>query len=164
MRGRPPFWSPSLKGRSPRLSWWIVQLLIIMLLGGGFTAALLLGEDAESFVLGETDAGLFAAMIIAFAFVNAPVTVRRLHDRGRSGWWAVPYLVGPQMVDLNDITAPFGIVVGADATSLLNFLGGAVSLIVLVDLGIMRGTRGPNRYGPDPLDPEATDDPAEVFD
>jgi uncharacterized membrane protein YhaH (DUF805 family) len=34
-----------------------------------------------------------------------------------------------------------------------------VDLWALIELGFLRGTRGPNRFGPDPLPPEAHENP-----
>ena len=48
------------------------------------------------------------------------VAVRRLHDTDRSGWWALLYLVP------------------------------LVGQIVLIVFWVIEGTRGPNRFGPDP--------------
>jgi uncharacterized membrane protein YhaH (DUF805 family) len=47
---------------------------------------------------------------------------KRWHDRGKSGWWT---LIG-----------------------LIPVIGG---IWILIELGILRGTNGPNQYGPDPL-------------
>ncbi|WP_176591462.1 DUF805 domain-containing protein [Sphingobium sp. EM0848] len=63
--------------------------------------------------------GLFA---LAMLIPNLAVSVRRLHDTERSGWW-LPIVVFP-------------------------FIGSIVLLIFL----IMGGTRGPNRFGPDPVE------------
>jgi uncharacterized membrane protein YhaH (DUF805 family) len=50
------------------------------------------------------------------------VSVKRWHDRDKSGWWV-----------------------------LLNLLPVIGWLWALIDNGFLRGTAGPNRYGPDPL-------------
>ena len=47
---------------------------------------------------------------------------KRWHDRGKSGWW-----------------------------SLITFVPIIGSIWLLVELGFLRGTEGPNRFGPDPL-------------
>ena len=54
------------------------------------------------------------------------VQVRRLHDMGRSAWWLL-LLVPPITV---------------------------IGVIVLLIMSIFPGTPGPNRYGPDPLQPQ----------
>lgn len=63
--------------------------------------------------------GLFA---LAMLIPNLAVSVRRLHDGDRSGWWLL-IVVFP-------------------------FIGSIVLLLFL----IMGGTRGPNRFGPDPVE------------
>ncbi|MBY4610771.1 DUF805 domain-containing protein [Rhizobium sp. 9T] len=63
--------------------------------------------------------------------------VRRFHDRSISGWW---YLV---LFALSFI--PYAI-----------FLTAPVTIVI----SLLPGTEGPNKFGPDPLSPEAR---AEVF-
>ncbi len=53
---------------------------------------------------------------------------RRLHDINRSAWWLLLYLVP------------------------------VVGWIILIVWAIFEGTRGPNRFGPDPLDSERSQD------
>lgn len=50
------------------------------------------------------------------------ISVKRWHDRGKSGWWV-----------------------------LLNLVPVVGWLWALIENGFLRGTDGPNRYGPDPL-------------
>jgi len=61
---------------------------------------------------------------LAILVPSIAVGVRRLHDTGRSGWWM---LVG-----------------------LIPIIGS----IVLIVFFVLEGTRGPNEYGPDPLEGE----------
>ena len=96
-------------------------------------------------------------LICALAvFLLAAAVVRRLHDRNRSGLWgAIPlvflvtgFALMPRLfrnfasAEVADFTLFFALF----ANNLLYLL----SLVVLVVLLIGRGTRGPNRYGPDP--------------
>lgn len=80
----------------------------------------------------------------------AATTVKRLHDRDKSGWWIVPFFVVPNLLGkIGDRLAD---------SWLANFL-----VLVMVVLGVwafvemlcLRGTKGPNRFGPDPLAPAA---------
>jgi len=57
-----------------------------------------------------------------------PVTVRRLHDRGMSGWWIIWFAL------LNCIP----------------FVGWIAGIVQFVIVGCMDGIPGPNEYGPDP--------------
>lgn len=59
---------------------------------------------------------------IASIFFALAIYAKRWHDRDKSGWWSLIILVP---------------VIGA--------------IWLIVECGILEGTRGPNRFGPDPL-------------
>ncbi len=69
---------------------------------------------------------------------GACVLSKRLHDRGRSGWWAALVLFGEVLV----WTAPNG------ARFVLAL---PVLIWALVELGLLPGEQGANRFGPSPL-------------
>ena len=74
----------------------------------------------------------------------AATTIKRLHDRARSGWWFALLFVAPILLaklSQPDNALPYGALC----------LG--LSLWCFVELFCLRGTRGPNRFGPDPLAP-----------
>jgi uncharacterized membrane protein YhaH (DUF805 family) len=99
--------------------------------------------------------GLLVLWWLAILIPNIAVAVRRLHDTNRSGWWLLaplaPYFVG------------LVVAMAAVAVPDLAILAGLVSLLAMLvafGLGIMllvfyclEGTRGPNRFGPDPKGP-----------
>ena len=70
--------------------------------------------------------------------MGACVLSKRLHDRGRSGWWAALILFALIAV----WPTPHGI--GALVFTLI--LGWAV-----IELGVMQSEAGANRFGPSPL-------------
>jgi uncharacterized membrane protein YhaH (DUF805 family) len=74
----------------------------------------------------------------ALLFPGACVLSKRLHDRGRSGWWAALILFALIAV----WPTPHG--VGALVFTLI--LGWAV-----IELGVMQSEAGANRFGPSPL-------------
>ena len=73
-------------------------------------------------------------------FCSACVLSKRLHDRGRSGWWAAVILIA----------------FSAAWPSPRGFLGGVGVLVILwtvVELGLLSGEQGANRFGPNPARP-----------
>lgn len=74
----------------------------------------------------------------ALLYSGACVLSKRLHDRGRSGWWAALILFALVAV----WPTPHGI--GALVFTLI--LGWAV-----IELGVMQSEAGANRFGPSPL-------------
>jgi uncharacterized membrane protein YhaH (DUF805 family) len=90
--------------------------------------------------------------VIGVWFVAA-TTVKRLHDRNKSGWWILAFLVAPALLD--------SIVDRIDDDSYLttaftlSFAYAAFGLKAwgIVELMFLRGSHEPNRFGPDPLAP-----------
>jgi uncharacterized membrane protein YhaH (DUF805 family) len=74
----------------------------------------------------------------ALLYMGACVLSKRLHDRGRSGWWAALVLFALVAV----WPTPHGI--GA-------FLFVLILLWAAIELGVMQGEAGANRFGPSPL-------------
>jgi uncharacterized membrane protein YhaH (DUF805 family) len=151
-------------GRVNRAKWW---LLILIQLGATivyYIAALMLvgtsvlsvmgSGSAESSVAG---AGGSAMLLILLSFAYAvfmfitwlAVTAKRLHDRDKSGIWILLFAVGPWVC--------YGISLAASADNsggiggVFALAGLAITVWAFVELGCLRGTAGPNGYGPDPL-------------
>ena len=71
---------------------------------------------------------------------GACVLSKRLHDRGRSGWWAAPLLVAVMMI-------------WPEARGVRAVLALPVWIWGVVELGVLAGEEGANRFGPSPLAP-----------
>jgi len=83
---------------------------------------------------------------LAFAFIYAAVSIKRLHDRNKSGWWMLPF------VGATGLYAHFGDMLGVVAP----YAGVVVFVLFLwgvVEMDFLKGTSGYNRFGPDPLTP-----------
>jgi uncharacterized membrane protein YhaH (DUF805 family) len=78
----------------------------------------------------------------------AATAVRRLHDRNKSGWWIVPFLIAPGL--LGKVGDWLGDSYPADFVMLVMI---ALGLWGFVEMLCLSGTSGPNRFGPDPLAP-----------
>jgi len=64
----------------------------------------------------------------------------RLHDRGRSGWWAALILLSL-------------LAIWPTPKHVLDFLFAGIVVWAIIELGVMPGEQGANRYGPNPLKP-----------
>ena len=73
-------------------------------------------------------------------YCGACVLSKRLHDRGRSGWWAALVLIAT-------------VAVWPQPSSFFDFFFTLVLIWAVVDLGVMPGEAGANRYGSNPLRP-----------
>jgi uncharacterized membrane protein YhaH (DUF805 family) len=128
---RQPFWI----GMIALTVVMIVLLYIVSFAGAGFVARLIV------FIIQ-----------LAFLYPSAAVMVKRLHDRDKPGWYAA-ILLGLSI--LNGLTNLFGLTGNPLDPNALDFILGLAVLVVaiwfLIELGFLRGTAGPNQYGPDPL-------------
>jgi uncharacterized membrane protein YhaH (DUF805 family) len=81
-------------------------------------------------------------MYPVLVFCGASVLSKRLHDRGRSGWWSALILLAV-------------LVVWPYPAGFIAVLFSLVLFWAVIDLGVMPGEQGANRYGPNPLNPIA---------
>jgi uncharacterized membrane protein YhaH (DUF805 family) len=78
----------------------------------------------------------------------AATTIKRLHDRNKSGWWIVLFIVAPNLL------GKFGDSLGdSDVAVFLGLIAFVLNIWGAVELLFLKGTSGPNRFGPDPLAP-----------
>ena len=125
-----------LKGRASRSEfWWFCLFTFILNL-----LVALLGSLLPA--LGSIVSAVQALWLL---LPTVGVTTRRLHDRNMSGWW-----------QLLPLAAALPAIAGAvlEANWLLMLAGSAAGLasLALLILYALKGTAGPNRFGPDPLD------------
>lgn len=126
--------------RLNRLHYW-VGMLTISNLSSILAIALLLITGSASLMLGV----IFLAFV---AWMN--LLIRRVHDLDRSGWtilWPYAFIaLMPAYVVLNPQAAQMGSdMVVVTSLALLGFFG------FMAYFAFKRGTRGPNRFGDDPL-------------
>jgi uncharacterized membrane protein YhaH (DUF805 family) len=135
----------SFKGRSTRLEYWRVQVISVALGAGVFVLSLFVIK-----AIGPGGGALFLAFL-PVVVLNIAATVRRLHDRARSGWWYLAFVVAPFMCsqaasELLAFQAPMNPVLSLP----FSLASITLSLWGLVEIGFLRGRPGPNRYGDDP--------------
>jgi uncharacterized membrane protein YhaH (DUF805 family) len=111
------------QGRIGRGSWWFAQLAILLIWAALTTMAFALHAPKGSMSLSSGGAVIFflIASLIAAFIVNLSSTVKRYHDRGKSGWWF-----------------------------LMNFAPFIGGIWVLIECGMLPGDESDNDYGPPP--------------
>jgi uncharacterized membrane protein YhaH (DUF805 family) len=144
-------------GRVNRAKYWlalaIYLAITVVLIGIGlimFGDSLLAIDDEETddMVAGLLSRGIGFTLIVLVVYIPMVVSgfmvgIKRLHDRDKSGWWLLVFYVLPGVLNAIGESLAAGWIF-----SLASF---AISIWALVELGFLRGTAGPNRYGPDPL-------------
>jgi uncharacterized membrane protein YhaH (DUF805 family) len=136
------------KGRINRARYLVVQLALLT-----FWLVLWL---KFSFHFSSQWEALHWVVAITMIWIDAATTVKRLHDRDRSGWWTVAILIVNRLAYAY-YGLFFGLYFGVDISIarelLLVMLAVALSLLqtwVVIELFFLTGTDGPNRFGPDP--------------
>jgi uncharacterized membrane protein YhaH (DUF805 family) len=137
----------SFRGRLNRAGYWLVSLFWLVV-------AEVLNVAWSSSGASDIRVGQDHRVAAAFFLIVSPpiasclaVSVRRLHDRNKSAWWLLLYLLVPILLEaigaFNDLDSALSVIMTACAR--------AIPLWALVDLGCLSGSYGTNRYGPDPL-------------
>jgi uncharacterized membrane protein YhaH (DUF805 family) len=123
----------SFEGRINRQKWWlglivlvIIQWIFYIVIGMIFGGGMMINlnpEDPEAVrqAMGALMIPLLI-LILIFLWPTLAIYAKRWHDRGKSGWWTLIILI--------PLIGP---------------------IWSLVELGFLRGSEGPNQYGPDPL-------------
>lgn len=86
------FWKnyTNFKGRARRSEYWFIQLfLVITNLAAAVIDFWLLEGDVERFIANGGGGIVGLIWILATIVPALAVLVRRLHDTGRTGWWAL---------------------------------------------------------------------------
>jgi uncharacterized membrane protein YhaH (DUF805 family) len=124
----------SFRGRINRMPYWLVSLAVLIVMAAVFALVGFSGVWQSVMLL----------LLIPLIWTGVALAVKRLHDRNKSAWWLVIFYVLPGIME------GIGEFAG-DAAVVLLIASSALSIWALVELGFLRGTAGPNDYGPDPL-------------
>jgi uncharacterized membrane protein YhaH (DUF805 family) len=152
------------KGRVTRLYWWVTSL-VVGTVAGILTSSLefwakqvgsgMINPDTQEFEpVGPFAIGL-GAIVILNMWINLALSVKRLHDRDRTGWWIAAVYLGIMVAVLLGIATlmqpegqrePWN---GIAVSAVLAVF--CLMIWMFIEIGFLRGTQGPNRFGPDPL-------------
>ena len=106
----------TFSGRAARSEFWYWTLFVVLVtMAAGILDRGLFDFDES------TTTGVFGPLVsLIFFLPGLAVSVRRLHDLDRTGWWLLLVLT-------------------------------VIGVILLIIWDCIKGTTGPNRFGPDPL-------------
>ncbi len=141
----------SLDGRIGRAQFWLGTAILL-----GISLAATYGILA---IIGLSEAAIAfsAAVAFALAYPSYAVCAKRFQDRDKPGPLALLGLVPSYGANLLyrfgifDLDHPSLLAQGLDVIIVV------IGLWFLVELGFLKGSQGPNRYGPDPLGRQQAD-------
>lgn len=79
-----------------------------------------------------------------FLWIYLATAIKRLHDRDRNGWWIVAFFFAPNLLLHLSGRLPHWL-------APIDWAWYALWLWGFVEMFVLRGTSGSNRFGPDPL-------------
>jgi uncharacterized membrane protein YhaH (DUF805 family) len=159
-------------GRINRAKFWAALLIVMfgMIMLGGLAAAVGIVPRKTTFSLSTDD--LFRVVdpasyrswswswtgmpsllvkVIAtslFLWVYFALSIKRLHDRDKSGWWMVPFFILPGLYDQFADRLPDSYFMMVPA-----LIGFGLYFWGFIEICFLRGSSKTNRFGPDPLAP-----------
>lgn len=142
----------SFQGRVNRAKYWLVALIYLAVFIVCFVLTFIgLGISSAISSTGALVSYLLVAILVIVSLLaiwsSIAVGIKRLHDRDQSGWWMLVFWGVSTIVSLlqEAATTP-------SSKFILGIGSLAVTVWIIVELGCLRGTQGPNRFGSDPLE------------
>jgi uncharacterized membrane protein YhaH (DUF805 family) len=171
-------------GRISRKTWWlaaigvgavsiVISTLIFPMLGLGMPSAEAMMAAAsdpaavQGMMTGALQASGWGSLILflLFAYPIYCISIKRRHDKNNKGTDVIGYLALTALLLLvQALGLGFSVAVVNGAAvpmpsmiyMVLSFVTLVYAIYMLVVLGFLKGTDGPNQYGPDPLGNSAT--------
>ena len=117
----------SFQGRVNRAKFWLVHVVmwvVILIVFSAILGSAAMSSDPQAALQSVGAVGLIILLVVYILalWIGLAVAAKRWHDRNKSAWWILIVVVP---------------VVGG--------------LWYLIECGFLKGTTGPNKYGPDPL-------------
>ena len=138
----------SFQGRLNRAKYWSAALIylavsiVCFVIRPGISSAISSTGVLNSYLL----VAIFVIVGLLMIWSSIAVGIKRLHDRDQSGWWMLVFW------GVNTIVSLLQKAAATPSSKIILDIGSlAVTVWVIVELGCLRGTQGPNRFGSDPL-------------
>lgn len=141
----------TISGRAHRANYWLTFLIVVVAYSVVLMATLFFfSQSDEPLDLSPAGFGILLLNWLVAGVLYAFAAIRRLHDRDKSGHWIWLFAFLPGLLRLGSYMMERG-GLPAPANLTVLFLGLAIFAWGIIELGFLRGTPGPNRFGPDPL-------------
>ncbi|MEQ9770575.1 DUF805 domain-containing protein [Pectobacterium jejuense] len=125
-------WCFSFKGRVGRRDFWLWMAIWVALMAVLFTLSGQNWLDTQSTAFG----------LVVLLWPTAAIMVKRLHDRNKSGWWALLLVVAWMLASGN-----WTMFSSIWQWGIGRFLPILIVVMTLLDCGVFLGTKGENRFG-----------------
>jgi uncharacterized membrane protein YhaH (DUF805 family) len=119
----------TVSGRTTRARWWLIGVLSLL------TEQVLAGL-LEVVGVAAARSPLLRGVSLTLGVLSILASIRRLHDRDKSGHWLWPLYGLPALI----MTLVPVLMTGPARL--------ALTIWIASELGALRGTAGPNRFGP----------------
>jgi uncharacterized membrane protein YhaH (DUF805 family) len=149
-------------GRSRRKEYWMFVLFTIIVSAVASIIDYALGfgrlettRSAAGMTAAFRNNGPVSAILgLALLLPSIAVSVRRLHDIDRTGWWVLAPLgllvIGFIVIATAAIAPNSGFAIAGAVLGMILMVGVLIVGIVLLVFACLDGTPGTNRFGPDP--------------
>jgi uncharacterized membrane protein YhaH (DUF805 family) len=117
----------SFQGRINRAKFWLVHVVmwvVVLVVFGAILGSAAMSSDPQAALqsVGVVGGLILLVVYILALWIGLAVAAKRWHDRNKSAWWI-----------------------------LIVFVPAVGGLWYLIECGFLKGTTGPNKFGPDPL-------------
>ncbi len=117
----------SFQGRINRAKFWLVHVVmwvVVLVVFGAILGSAAMSSDPQAALqsVGVVGGLILLVVYILALWIGLAVAAKRWHDRNKSAWWI-----------------------------LIVFVPAVGGLWYLIECGFLKGTTGPNQFGPDPL-------------
>lgn len=139
-------------GRISRSKYW----LAVLVYAGIYVVLAILDLLTDQNAIFQALNGMLSIVLFISGLA---VGVKRLHDRNKSGWYLVLFYIIPSGLIVASVVTGTFLEDYAVVAGVLGLAALAVGVWAFVEMGCLRGTDGPNPYGPDPLGATAAPQP-----
>lgn len=132
----------NIQGRAGRPDyWWWALIVAIIGISLSVIDKIIFGTAFTEFV-----GPLFSVFFVAALIPSATLSIRRLHDTGRSGWWLIALILFPVVF----ITLGMFEIIFLPVAIMLTLAADAITFGILFKWLSQKSHEGENQYGPEP--------------